>query len=256
MPTAALSIDVPSGPLKWTDFGGPIVKPELKAGDRAWAVVPVSAGWDTLKFSLLTVDRVEGDDAVFSSAADKRAIFVPGAFVSAAKPAQGLAKGDTVAVAEKDSRAIARVTSVDGGKVKVRFRYAGDIQELELDPSEVVKLDGTLKFGAPAGFSDTRDQPGGQPKTEWHPAYFVQTAEDKTWVVTTTGKPHRLAASNVKPLGIHVAHKAGDKVWVANGELLVEGQVTAIEDDGLRYKVKVGTEETSLPFESVSTPVK
>ncbi len=102
----AVSIEVPTGPVRWTDFSGPVVKPEAKAQDRVWAAVPVSAGWDTLKFALLTVDRLSEDEYVFKPmGTEKRDVFVPGAFVFPAKPAEGLVKGDAVAVAPKDARA-------------------------------------------------------------------------------------------------------------------------------------------------------
>lgn len=259
----AVSIEMPKGPLRWTDFSGPILKPEVTAGDSAWAVLPVSVGWDTLKFAQLTVDRIDGDAVVFKGATeDKREVFVPGAFVTRAKPATGIVKGDTVFVAAKDSRAFARVTAVEDGKINVRYRFAGDIQELQLDPGSVVKLDGSLGLGAPVGWSEPGEKTGepkkGEPKkAEWHPAYFVQTAEDKTWVVTTTGKPVRVPNANVKPLAIHPMHKPKDKVWVAKGDALEEAHVLAVEDDGLRYKLKLSSdEEMSAPFEAVSTPIK
>lgn len=257
-PAPTVSIATPTGPLKWSDFGGPTVKPDLASGARAWAIVPVSEGWDTLKFSLLTVDRVEGDEAVFKGA-DKRELFVPGAFVASSKPADGLVKGDAVAVSAKGSRAFARVIAVEGGKVKVRFRYAGDIQELDVEPIEVVKLDGSLRFGAPASFTTLKEEAGGKSKQENHPAFYVHTspAEDKTWLLTSSGKPLRVASSTVKSVSVHVTHKVGDKIWFANGDLFAEGQVTSVEDDGLRYKLKLASgEETSAPFEAVSTPAK
>lgn len=257
-PPPAVSIEVPTGPVRWTDFSGPIVKPEAKPQDKVWAAVPVSAGWDTLKFTLITVDRLSEDEYVFRPmGAEKRDIFVPGAFVFPAKPAEGLVKGDAVAVAPKDARAFGRVTSVEGGKIKVRFRYAGDQQEVEVPPDQIIKIDGTLKFGLPAAYRDLKEQEGGaQPKVTWHPGFFVHAAEDKAWIVTTSGKPIRLPQANVKPLGVQQIHKTGDKVWFAGSDTLVEATVSSVEDDGLRYKVKLaGGEETSASFESVTTPI-
>lgn len=257
-PPPAVSIEVPTGPVRWTDFSGPVVKPEAKPQDHVWAAVPVSAGWDTLKFALLTVDRLSEDEYVFKpTGAEKRDVFVPGAFVFPAKPVEGLVKGDAVAVAPKDARAFGRVTSVDGGKIKVRFRYAGDQQELEVAPDQLIKIDGTLKFGLPAAYRDLKEQEGGaQPKVTWHPGYFVHAAEDKAWIVTTSGKPIRLPQAQVKPLGVQQIHKTGDKVWFAGSDTLVEATVSAVEDDGLRYKVKLtGGEETSASFEAVTTPI-
>jgi len=244
--------------MRWTDYGGPFVKMELKAGTRAWAALPVSAGWETLKWTLLPVDRVDGQDVVFKPSGDgKREFFVPGAFVSPAKPADGLVKGDAVAVAANASRAFARVIALEGGKVKVRFRFAGDLQELDVDPIEVIKLDGSLKFGAVVAYGEVRENPGKASTTDWRPAHFVQTADDQTWIVSATGRPQRVAASAVKPLSVHITHKAGDEVWFAKADKLEPATVLEVEDDGLRYKIKVGAaEETSAPFETVSTPIK
>ncbi|MBL8744393.1 MAG: hypothetical protein JNK04_24970 [Myxococcales bacterium] len=251
----ALSIDVPSGPLKWADFGGPSIKSELAPGSKAWAVLPVSASFETVKVAVVEVDRVEGDLVVTKQGADKREVFVPAAFTLATKPADALVRGDAVVVAAKGSRAFARVTSMDAGKVKVRFRYAGDIQEIEVNPSEAIELDGTLRFGSVAAYSETKEI-GTEKKVIWHSGQFVQTAEDKSWVISSTGKPERVPAASVRPLAVHVAHKAGDKVWVVRNDELAPGQVLTVEDDGLRYKVKLDTgEEASAPFETVTTPI-
>lgn len=256
-PMPSLTVAAPAGPLKWTDFGGPTVAAEVKAGEQAWAVLPVSAGWDTLKWMLVSVDRVEGNDAVLKGASsDKRDIYVPLAFTQPARPTDSVVKGDAVWVTTKGGRAFARVTSMEGGKVKVRFRYAGELQELEIDPAGVVKLDGSLKFGAVAAYSETKED-AGKTTTEWHPAYYVQNGESKAWVVTANGKPIRVPLVNVKPLGVHVSHKAGDKIWFAKGESLVPGTVGEVEDDGLRYRLKLDAgEETTAPFEVVSTPIR
>lgn len=256
-PIPSPSIATPTGPIQWSDFGGPVVKPTAKPGELSWAVIPISSGWDTLKFTLAPADRVEGDAVIFKSDT-KRDIFVPGAFTLHATAAEGVSKGDAVLVSDKGSRAFARVTAVENGKIKARFRFAGDIKEVETSTLEVIELDGTLKFGAPAAYSEQKEQAGGSaPLTVWHPAYFVQTSEDKTWVITTSGKPLRLPASTVKPLIVHTAYKAQDKVWFANGEEMVEATVVAVEDDGLRYKLKLASgEEPSGPFETVSAPIK
>lgn len=258
MPLPALSIEVPSGPARWTDYSGPFLKPELKSGERAWAVLPVSAGWETLKWTLLPVDRVDGQDVVFKPPGnDRREFFVPAAFVSLARPAEGLVKGDAVAVAANASRAFARVTALEGGKVKVRFRFAGDVQELDVDPIELIKLDGTLKYGSVVGYAESRENPGKAPTIDWRPAHFVHTEGEQSWIVSTSGRPQRVPAGAVKPLSVHITHKTGDQVWFAKGDKLEPAVVVESEDDGLRYKIKLDSgEETSAPFDTVSTPVK
>ncbi len=254
LPSASLSAAV--GPIKWADFGGPTVKPEFPPGSRAWAVIPVSAGWETLKFSVVDVDRVEDDFMVTKQGADKRDVFVPGAFTAGVKPVESVVKGDAVVVAALGSRAFARVTASEAGKVKVRFRYAGDIQELDVDPKEVIKLDGTLRFAGVAAFGEVKEV-GTEKKTTWQVGQFVHSAEEKAWLVTFAGKPLRVPLAQVKALSVHIPHKPGDKVWLAQADALSPGQVVNVEDDGLRYKVKLDSgEESSATFETVTTPLK
>lgn len=254
----AVSIDVPTGPVKWNDFSGPFGHSDLAAGSAAWAVAPVSAGWETLKFSWGTVERVEEKEVVFKlNGADKAEIWVPSAFCAPAPKVEGLVKGDAVMVPARGSRAFARVTGVEGSKVKVRYRFAGDVQELEVESNMVVKLDGTLRFGAPVGFQDRVKGPGGDDKLGWFWGQLVNVAEEKAWLVTSTGKPRRLALSAVKPLKVQVAPKVGDKVWAGRGEDLLPGVVSEVVDDGLRFKVKLDEgEDTSASFDSVTTPLK
>lgn len=253
----AVSIDVPSGPVKWNDYSGPFSKSELKAGDTAWAVMPVSAGWETLKFTSATVDRTEEKDVVFKTSENHAEVWVPSPFCVASRPVEGLVKGDSVMVPARGSRAFARVVGVEGTKVKVRYRFAGDAQEIEVENNVVVKLDGTLKFGAPVGFQDRVKGPGGDDKLGWFWGQLVSVGEDKAWLVTSTGKPRRVAASAVKPLSVHVTPKVGDKVWAGRGEDLLPGVVSEVIDDGLRYKVKLDIgEDTSASFDGVTTPLK
>jgi hypothetical protein len=252
-----------TGPLKWADFAGPELVPVVKAGDNAWAVLPVSAGWETLKFTVLPVSRVEGNSAIFQvsigeAGSQTTEVFVPGAFTVAAHPPEKLVADDAVMVATSGSRAFGRVVSApSGGKAKVRFRYAGTLEERDVDLNDVVELDGTMKFGAPVGYSEQKEEPGAKLRLIWHPAQLVHTAEDKAWVVTASGKPIRVALSSVKVMGVGSLHKAGDKVWAGRGEDLLPGQVAEALDGGTRYKIKLeeGTEITS-PLESVTTPLQ
>ncbi|MFO0547192.1 MAG: hypothetical protein U0271_02325 [Polyangiaceae bacterium] len=254
VPTIAVPIDL--GPVKWSDFSGPKVKSELLANSTAWVAMPVSQGWETLKFALVTVDHVDGDDVVVVGSS-KQQVFVPAAFTFPAKTAETLAKGDAVLVSAKDSRAFARVVGTEGGKVRVRYRYAGDLQEVVVAANALRKLDGALHFGAPAAFSEVGETAGGNIKTTWRPVFFVHSAEDRTWVVTSSGRPIRVPSKNVKPLDVQVIHKPGDKVWVTRGEEFKPASVSEVEDEGLRYKLRLDSgEDTSATFEGVSAAPK
>jgi hypothetical protein len=154
------------------------------------------------------------------------------------------------------SRAVARVVSVAADGVSVRFRYAGELKELSIPQSDVIKLDGTLKFGAVAVARDSTHNSLGEEKVVWRGGQFVSTAEGKSWLVTWSGRPFRLPANFIRAMSIHHTHKAGDKVMVLQGEELVSGSVLKSEEDGLRYVVKlVSGTETSVPFDMVTSPL-
>ena len=261
-PLPIASIDVPTGPRKWSDFAGPMVPAELKAGTKAWSAMPVSAGWETLKFSLGEVKRAEANDLVFevpTSATDPKPVevFVPTAFTIEAKAPEKLEKSDPVMIATGGSRAFGRVVSGDlKSKIKVRYRFAGTQEEKDFEPAEVIRLDGTLRYGAPVAYSQLKEAERGERKLVWYPAQLIQTAEEKAWIVTASGKPIRVEIASVKPMGVQSVHKPGDKVWAVKADELTPAEIAEVVEDGLRYKVKFGAEESTVSLESVTPPLK
>lgn len=261
-PVPVASIDVPAGPRKWSDFAGPMIKAELAQGTKAWSVMPVSAGWDTLKFSLGDVKRTEENDVIFevpTSATDARPVevYVPTAFTSEAKAPEKIEKGDPVMVPSAGSRAFGRVLSGDvKSTVKVRYRYAGTQEEKDFEPGQVIRLDGTLHFGAPVAYSESKEGEKGERKLVWYAAQLIQTAEQKAWVVTAAGKPIRMDLGSVKAMGVQSVHKPGDKIWAVRGEELLPAELVEVLDDGLRYKVKFAGEESTVSLEAVTPPLK
>ncbi|NUO52198.1 MAG: hypothetical protein HOV80_25375 [Polyangiaceae bacterium] len=231
----------------------------MKPGEKAWVVLPVSTGWETLKFSLLPIARVEDKIVVFevNVAGGKKEAFVPGAFVSPVKTVEKLAADEAVMISTNGARAFGRVMGPPSDKkVKVRYRFAGSLEEKDVDLTEVIELDGSLKFAAPIAFSEEKDE-GSKRRLLWRPAQLVQTAENKAWVVNASGKPQRVPQNTVKPLSVSSMYKAGDKVWAARGDEMVPGEVLEVQDGATRYKLKLedGTELTA-PFEFVTTPLK
>jgi hypothetical protein len=255
------SADAPPGTRSWADFAGPEVKVELAVGAKAWAVLPVSAGWETLRFARLDVKGLEGTQVIFAvspaSCGGGYDVLVPGAFTSAATAAEGLAKDDPVMVATSGTRAFGRVVSVDGAKAKVRYRFAGTEEEREVPTTDLIKLDGTLKFGAPVAYSEPKENPKGPVTKSWHPAQFVQGTESKTWVVTAAGKPLHVPADTVRALDVKAPRKAGDAVWAAPNDELLAATITEPLDGGLRFKVKLASgEDTTVSYEAVSSPLR
>ncbi len=255
--SVALSSSLPSGPSKWEDFSGPNVKPDLKAQERGWMVVPLSARWETLKLSVETVGRVEDTFVVVRPhGADKAEVFVPGALSSPLKRADGLLKGDAVVIPAMGSRAVARVAAVSETEATVRFRYAGELKEIAVPLGETIKLDGSLKFGAVVVARDASRNVAGEEKIVWRGGQFISTGEGKSWMVTWGGRPFRFPSATIKPMSAHVVHKAGDKIMVVQGDNLLSGVVQSSEEDALRYAVRFEDgSETSVPFDAVTSPI-
>jgi hypothetical protein len=231
----------------------------VQPGERAWAVVPVSVGWDTLKLRTMDLDRVEEHLAIFSVTDDgqKTEYVVPGAFVSPTRAPQKPSAGTPVIASVHGSRAYARVLGAKGDKLEVRFQFAGSLEKAELDPRDVLELDGTARFGAPIAYREMREGPRSERKIVWHPATFVQASEEKVWLITSAGKPLRVPLDTVKALGVQLNHKPGDTVWVARGDDLVPGKVLEVLDEALRYRITVDQEqEVTAGFENVAPPIR
>jgi hypothetical protein len=219
-------------------------------------LLPVSTGWETLKLSIEKVERTTELEVVVKSAGD-REIFVPSALTGPLPRVDALVNGDTVVVPTTGSRAIARVVAVTSPTATVRYRYAGELKEVSVPFTDVIKLDGTLKLGAVVVARDATRNANGQEKVAWRAGQFISTGEGKTWMVTWAGRPFRVEASRVKPVLCHVPYKAGDKVTVLAEDDLARGTVLSSEDDGLRYVVKLDQGgEATVPFDSVSGPLQ
>lgn len=236
-------------PLRWADFAGPDVAPP--GGSKVWAAAPVSAGWDTVHFSLLGVARTSETAAVLKSANGE--YLVPGAFLASLEATEGLAKGDAVLASAHGTRVFARVVE-PGSSTKIAFRFATGLEEITVPIGELRKLDDTLKFGAPAAYLDKKD---GEKKGRYRPVSFVSTDGEKTWVITSLGKPQRLEAAKVKPLVVAKLHMKGEKVWVSRGDEFTSGLVEGVLDQGVRYKVRLeGGDDTTVAYDGVASPLE
>jgi hypothetical protein len=244
-------VTAPQGPVKWADFGGPELKAPVKDGQHAWAVLPVSSGWDTLKFSLHDATRVEESQVIFNIAAVD--YFVPAAFVSPAEAPKDLAVGDAVMASAYETRVFGRVTGL-GPKVKVKFRFATSIEEKEVDPFELLKLDGTLHFGAPVLFKEEKEGLSSR-DAKLRPGHFISSDEGKTWLLAFAGKPQRVTAASVQPMDLK-QRKVGDRVWVTRQDEVVPGLVAEVQEDGVRYRVKLDNgDESTATFDAITSPI-
>jgi len=232
-------------PVVFEDFAGPLVKPPVKAGDRAWVVVPVSGGWDVVKIALLPVLEAAESDLVVER--DGRRYRVPGAFAARSAPATDLAPGDPVMAGTRGTRVFGRVIAPAKDRVTIRFKFAGKVEEVELAHDEVVELDGRPVLGAPVTISDPDATRYGQ---------LVHQGAGKTWVVQSGGRPRWLPPSSVKILPTPPRLAVGDAVLAVRGEKLEPAWVTAVLDEGLQLEVKwKGGEDTAThTFDAVTRP--
>jgi hypothetical protein len=248
----SVAIPPSKGLIKWDDFTGPVEKPAVKEGERVWAVMPVSIGWETLKFALHDVQRVD-EDAVIVRNLDNEFV-VPSVFTKLAEAPAKLEKGNAVMASAHDGRVFARVIDV-GAKVKIRFRFVSDIEETEVAPEEVVLLKDELSFGQPVLVQDELAAGEKVPKT--HPSQFVSSDGTSTWVVTFAGKPLRVPAASVHVMTVTPLRKPGDRVYVTRQEEVLPGVVRETLDDGVRYRVQLDKgDDTTVTLDSVTAPIK
>ena len=245
------SVAAPQGPVKWADFSGPEMKPSVKEGQRAWAALPVSAGWDTLKLAMNSVSRLDDSTVIFSIGGVD--YYVPAAFCVPAEAPKDLSVGAAVMASAFDTRVYGRVVSV-GALIKVKFRFATSVEERDFEPSDVVKLDGTPKFGAPVVYREPKE--GTRAKDlKLRAGAFVEADDAKTWLLGFNGKPTRLPSEDVHAMDVQT-HRVGDKVLVARQEEVVAGLVEEVQEDGIRYRIKLENgEEATATLDAVSGEV-
>jgi hypothetical protein len=242
--SAAPSSSAAAGPpaVAFDDFSGPVVKPAVAPGARAWVVVPVSGGWEAVKLAMLTVLEIGETDVVVEQ--DARRYRVPGAFVAPALPAAGLTKGDPVMASANATRVFGRVVSLDGAQVGVRFKFAGSVETRELKTDEVVKLDGRPILGAPVVVRVKDDVA--------RPGQLIHQSAGKSWVITA-GRPRPLSTVEVEVMPAPPKLAVGDAVLAPQVDKLMPGKVVQILDEGLQLEIKWdGGEDTATStFESI-----
>lgn len=228
--------------LAFDDFSGPVVKPAVAPGGRAWVVVPVSGGWEAVKLALLTVLEVGEGDVVVEQ--DRRRYRVPGAFVAPAVPASALATGDPVMASANATRVFGRVVSVAGTKAEIRFKFAGAVEVREMSTNEVVELEGRPLLGAPVVVRVKDDVA--------RPGQLVHPSGGKTWVISA-GRPRSLSPSEVEVMPAPPKLAVGDAVLAPQVDKLMPGKIVEVLDEGLQLRVKwEGSEETATStFESI-----
>lgn len=232
-------------PVHWQDFPGPKVKVDLKGATDAWVALPTGPEIEFSSFVDINrghILRAEADELVVETFAGHREVFVPGVFVHPMVKATGLAKGSVVLVRAGGGTTYARVASISGDEVKVRYDWGGQSSGTDEKLDGLIKVEEKISWGARVMDADKQ------------PLKVLATDKSKTWVVNTVGTPAQVDTSTLRPMKIAKVLKKGDKV-LAGSQELTPGVITEVFDEGIAYKVKLeGGKEERLPFSDVTTP--
>lgn len=236
------------GPLRWSGFPGPDVKPPVESG-VAFVVAPMrSSTWgDQLAFFEANIVRMEGNHLVVEGLDEQ--LHVPGAFVAPPPPATALKVGAIVRFQTRPGQQsgsrvgrIAKVTKTPGGVVySIKNKFIDDVETYEVPAAHVRALDGTLGFGAFISFELDGQQcfakyiaPGREAGSSW--VLSVSRAREKTNVKPLVMKPFAKGAKVRAVFGTTSVMKGG--VQQEPRQYLEDGTVVEVVDGGLAYKVK------------------
>lgn len=224
--------------LDWRAFDGGDT--EVQVEGAAWVVVPAASRWDSLKMTRLAFHAKKDGGYVF----DGGKVTVPGSFVEPGPPARPIAPGDAVLASVHGASAPGRVEAIEGGRAKVRVVWLDAVEEIDVLASELLLLDGGLRFGQPVAVRTGDDRSY---------ARFVRALGTHSWVLDWSGAGRKVEASAVEPLAVHSRLASGAEVLAVSLGVLAPATVVEVLDGGLRYRVRgqTGDEET-LPFTEVA----
>lgn len=229
---------------KWADFPGPKVKADIGDAKKVWTVLPVSTGFDLLKFGYPSVVKAEEDVVVVDGFVPAH---VPGVFVHKPVENKNLKKGAPVMVDEAASGPLGRVVEA-GDKIKVKYMFMS-VSDTTESPDAVWPLEGKVAFAESVAYKDG---------TKWSYGRVAHSEKDKTWIVTSSGHVKQVDTSALKPLDIKTIYKVGDTVWAVWVGGMEPAKITEVVDEGVAYKVKYDsqTEEKLLSFAEVTKPLE
>ena len=231
---------------KWEKFPGPKVKANIDGAKKVWCALPVSDGFDLLKFGYKSVMKTQDQIVVVDGYVPAH---VPAAFVHKPLADQELKKGMPVMVNEAAAGPLGRVVEV-GSEIKYKYMFGSSVSDGSTSPAEVWALAGKVAFAEPVAYKDGDD---------WASGRVAQTDKDKTWVITVTGHVKRVDTSSVKPLDITTIYKKGDSVWAVWVADFMPAKVLEVIDGGVAYKIKYEEspkEEKTLSFSEVTKPLE
>ncbi|MFO0591359.1 MAG: hypothetical protein U0441_27675 [Polyangiaceae bacterium] len=255
-PSAAA--DVPSRPgrpvMRFWDYDGPAEGPAI-TGKRAWTVVPSGEAKDSFRHVFLSVEdfvRSDGTNNVFRSPAGD--IVAPVAMADNLAPPAKLQKGDPVFCENSNDNAIGRVDAVSGDTVTVSSVFGEMVGEADAPRSEVVLLDGSLRFGAPVAFKES---------AKWLVGRLIAKTATDAWIALeyTDNRPYAKAKlTDVRALDVTKILKVGDKVLadapIVTRNELVAAEVTKVIEGGVFYEVKMDKRPPlKIAFSHITKPL-
>jgi hypothetical protein len=236
----------PDEPRKVDAFVGddPGVSVKL-VGPKAWTL----GEGESWEIGLYTYTRTEGSKNFFRVFAGEEEFSVPGAFTRDAKVTPGLKKGDPVRVNVVTNAVCGLVVSASDQKVKVMFDWGSQIDTREVEPYEVLALDGKLSYGAPVLYKE-------QGEEGWQAGSLVYMNAKTAWLQGNIKADPKL----VKPVDVMKKYKKGDKVLAYPMNTITvyrPGKITKVLEDGLfyEYEVEDGRTETA-DYCHVTSPIK
>jgi hypothetical protein len=240
-------------PLRWDDYPGPIAKLNVTA-PRIWATRPIGYTWDVLGIYQHDRIRSEADAQVIGDPGDET--WVPNALVADVSTEKAKVGDRVLAQLNSGLSALyAKVTKIGEETITVRSVIIDNAEDTEIEPAFVIPLRGTAAFGAPAVFpSEIEDW--------WDAGILVYLGPSKAWVLGSAGDMNLVDANKIHLVDTSRTFAIGTKVMArhaARGGRLGPGVVSAILEDGLRYRVAfdatveggeeiVGYEAVTIPF--------
>lgn len=224
---------------KFYDFPGPIVNVNAAPGDPIWIAIPIGMEWDSLKFTQMDLDRIEGNEAVVTFVGED--IYVPAAFTASPDPVPGLSPGDPVIVSIYVTSAYGKIVEVIGDKAKVKFMWALELQEEEFGFEEIIKLSGNMEFGSPVAYKEGSD---------WNFAQLLYNDGSICWVAGFMGEPIQVNSSDVVSVNVNKIYNVGDRIAFKFGSgSFMAGEITEVKEGALIYTVQYESFDSSDDFE-------
>ncbi len=256
--STAAAVDPPSRPgrpvMRFWDYDGPAEGPAI-TGKRGWTAVPSGDAKDAYRHVFLSVEdfvKTDGKNNFWRSPAGD--IVAPISMADNLAPPAKLKKGDPVFAENSNDNVIGRVEIGDGDTIKVNSVFGEMVGEVEAPRSEVVLLDGALRFGAPVAYKE-----GGK---WWVGRLIAKTAQD-AWIALeyTDNHPYaKVKLADVRALDVTKILAVGDKVLADSSILtrneLTPGQITKVIDGGVFYEVKIEKRGTfKIAFSHITAPL-